>query len=139
MSDLLQQLRDAHKERLARLQGPKVQIQITITRKPDNPARKYLNLVTQTYERRSGNTYVPITAQNLLSRDRRMAVVKARDVAIYLTKTETDMPITKIGRVFGRSHTAVHYSVRRVQEQIARSERFKAEIERLQQRLKEAA
>ena len=57
-----------------------------------------------------------IPVQTLLSRDRTPEVASARQAAMYLVRTYTDLSSVEIGRLFRRDHSTVLAGVRRVKE-----------------------
>lgn len=57
-------------------------------------------------------------------RDRHQALVKARHLAIWVTRELTPLSLEQIGRAFDRSDKAVHFAVRSVQDQISTSRTF---------------
>ncbi len=77
-----------------------------------------------------------IERRDMLSTCRRWAVVRPRQVAMYLAKTLTHHSLPEIGRRFGpRDHTTVLAALRRVEARIARDPAFAAEVEGLRQEL----
>jgi chromosomal replication initiator protein len=53
--------------------------------------------------------YYKITVKEMVSRSRKQAIVRPRQVAIYLARKYTDLSVQSIGRSFNRYHaTALH-------------------------------
>ncbi len=53
--------------------------------------------------------YYNVTPKELVSRSRKQAIVKPRQIAIYLSRQYTDQPLQAIGKSFNRYHaTALH-------------------------------
>ncbi len=76
------------------------------------------------------NYHVPVEA--LKSKSRTKTVALARQVAIYLTRELTTMPLVEIGDSFGgRDHATVIHSCKKIKELIDRDEQIRKEIKTL--------
>jgi chromosomal replication initiator protein len=73
-----------------------------------------------------------VSKQDLLSARRTRAIVRPRQIAMYLAKTMTPRSFPEIGKRFGgRDHTTVLHAVRKVEELAAADEALAQEIELL--------
>jgi len=73
-----------------------------------------------------------VSKQDLLSARRTRAIVRPRQIAMYLAKTMTPRSFPEIGKRFGgRDHTTVLHAVRKVEELAAADEVLAQEIELL--------
>lgn len=59
-----------------------------------------------------------ISEQDIISKSRKRAIVKPRQVAMFLAKRYTDQPIKKIGSSFKRYHATAIYSVNAVEKEL---------------------
>ena len=59
-----------------------------------------------------------ISEQDIVSKSRKKRIVKPRQVAMYLAKRYTDMPIKQIGSSFKRYHATAIYSVNAVEKEV---------------------
>lgn len=57
-----------------------------------------------------------ISENDMLSKRRNEELVKARQIAMYIAKETTDMAYQAIGEAFGKNHTTVLYSEKKVKE-----------------------
>ncbi len=61
--------------------------------------------------------YYNITVTDLESKSRKKAIVVPRQLAIYITKTQTEDSLSTIGRAFGgRDHTTILHAIRRIED-----------------------
>jgi chromosomal replication initiator protein len=73
---------------------------------------------------------VPIEA--LASKKRTKEVTAPRQVAMYLIRELLDLPLVEIGRMFGgRDHSTVIHSIQKVEEDLAKDDRFHARVQAL--------
>ncbi len=78
-----------------------------------------------------------VTVESLVSKRRTRPLTIPRQVAMYLIKTELDLPYTEIGSLFGgRDHSTVIHSVNKVQADMAADPDFRARVHRLQDELR---
>jgi len=76
---------------------------------------------------------------DLSAHRRTAAVVKARQIAMYLAKTLTEMSLPEIGRRFGgRDHTTVLHAVRKIDALIPKDLALAAQVERIREVLPES-
>lgn len=73
-----------------------------------------------------------VRVEMLDGKSRLRPFVRARQVAMYLTRDLTMMSLPQIGRAFGgRDHTTVLHAVRFVQAQIDREPRWEEDVARI--------
>ena len=72
-----------------------------------------------------------ISAAELKGKSQAANTVNARNVAIYLLRSLTDLSMIAIGNMFGRSHATIHHSLAKIEEQIAGDPLFEDEIKEL--------
>ncbi|HCY87860.1 MAG TPA: chromosomal replication initiator protein DnaA [Desulfobacteraceae bacterium] len=60
----------------------------------------------------------PVTREELVSRSRKQRVVKPRQLAMFLARQYTDLPLKEIGRAFNRYHATVVHAVNAVEKEI---------------------
>lgn len=62
-----------------------------------------------------------VTAEDICSQKRNAAVSKARQVAMYVVREITQMPMVEIGQTFGgRDHSTVVYALRQMEDRLER-------------------
>ena len=77
-----------------------------------------------------------VERQALLARDRRPAVTRARQVAMYVARELTGQSLPEIGRQMGgRNHTTVLHAVNRVGEALPADPALRLAVDNLRQRL----
>ena len=90
--------------------------------------QKIINVVSDYYNLAPGQ---------LVGKTRTGQIALARHVAMYLIRINIDVPLTKIGSMFGgRDHTTVMNGISKVEEMLKTDESLKAVINDLQKRLK---
>ncbi len=73
-----------------------------------------------------------ISRAELVGSTRAATPLRARQVAIYLTRELTDLSLPQIGRLYGgRDHSTVLNSIRRAEARFGEDEEFAARVERL--------
>lgn len=81
-----------------------------------------------------------ISRQDLVSQRRTQAVVRPRQIAMYLCKTMTPRSLPDIGKRFGnRDHTTVLHAIRKIEGLISKDEHLRREIESLRRRIEDEA
>jgi chromosomal replication initiator protein len=81
--------------------------------------------------------YYRLTEDDLLSRSRKQAVAKARQVAMYLCRELTEDSYAHIGTRFGgRDHSTVIHAYRKIEEKIEEDAELRDEVSSLQSRLR---
>jgi len=59
-----------------------------------------------------------VSGEDIKSRSRKRRIVKPRQMAMYLTRKYTDLPLDEIGRSFNRYHATVVYAVNAVEKEM---------------------
>ena len=81
--------------------------------------------------------YYNLTPGQLVGKTRTGQIALARHVAMYLIRNNIDVPLTKIGDMFGgRDHTTVMNGILKVENMLKTDESLKAVINDLQKKLK---
>ena len=81
--------------------------------------------------------YYNLTPTILSGKTRTGQIALARHVAMYLIRVNIDIPLTKIGKMFGnRDHTTVMNGISKVENMLKTDEALKMVIEELQKRIK---
>lgn len=81
-----------------------------------------------------------VSKQDLLSNRRTRAIVKPRQVAMYLAKMMTPRSLPEIGRRFGgRDHTTVLHAVRKIEDLVGADQQLAKELELLKRLIGEQA
>ena len=74
-----------------------------------------------------------VSVDDLISKRRKRAVTVPRQVAMYLIKTQLDLPYSDIGGLFGgRDHSTVIHSVNKVEADMAADLSFGRRVRKLQ-------
>jgi len=79
--------------------------------------------------------YYNVTQKDLLSRSRKQAIVRPRQVAIYLSRCYTKEPLQVIGKSFNRYHATALHAIAAVEKGIRQSSPIKPQVEYLIQKL----
>ena len=81
--------------------------------------------------------YYNLTPSILAGKTRTGQIALARHVAMYLIRINVDIPLTKVGKMFGgRDHTTVMNGIAKVENMLKTDDALKAVIAELQKRLK---
>ena len=76
-----------------------------------------------------------IRPDEIVSSSRKRAIVKPRQVAMYLSRKYTDAPLQAIGRSFNRYHATALHAIGKVEKGIKRKGRLHKQVEFLSQKL----
>lgn len=79
--------------------------------------------------------YYNLTPKELVSRSRKQAVVRPRQVAIYLARQYTDQPLQVIGKSFNRYHATALHSINVIEKGMRQSSTIQGQVEYLRQKL----
>ena len=60
--------------------------------------------------------YFNITSEDILGKSKIKTVANARQIAIYLIRSLTGLTLDNIGKVFGRDHSTILHSIRKVED-----------------------
>lgn len=77
-----------------------------------------------------------ISPEDLIGHGRAGAAVRARQIAIYLTRELTDLSLPQIGRAFGgRDHSTVLSSIRRIESRLSSDPELEGHLHQLRHEL----
>jgi chromosomal replication initiator protein len=79
--------------------------------------------------------YYDTSVEQLLSREREPKIVRARQVAMYISQKRTNLPSDAIADEFGRDYSAVVHAKRRIAEKLESDKRLKMDLELISERL----
>ena len=80
--------------------------------------------------------YYNLTSSQLTGKVRTGQIALARHIAMYLIRIKLDVPLKKIGEMFGgKDHTTVMSGIAKVDKELKTDETLKAAIEELENRL----
>lgn len=79
--------------------------------------------------------YYNISPKELVSRSRKQALVRPRQVAIYLARRYTDQPLQAIGKSFNRYHATALHAIGAVEKGLRQGGHIKGHIEYLSKKL----
>jgi chromosomal replication initiator protein len=80
--------------------------------------------------------YYNVTQKELVSRSRKQAIVRPRQVAIYLSRCYTNEPLQVIGKSFNRYHATALHAIATVEKGIRQNGPVKPQVEYLVQKIK---
>ncbi|MCR5505908.1 MAG: chromosomal replication initiator protein DnaA [Bacilli bacterium] len=81
--------------------------------------------------------YYNLTSSQLTGKIRTGQIALARHIAMYLIRYKLDVPLKKIGNMFGgKDHTTVMSAISKVEKELKTNDTLKAAIEELEKRLK---
>jgi len=105
-------------------------------------ARRVVNNIVTTREGITLDTikqlvckYYKVTIKDLTSRSRRQAIVRPRQVAMYLSRRYTDHSLQTIGRSFNRYHATTLHALKAVEKGVKENTTFQRHVEFLSERL----
>ncbi len=76
-----------------------------------------------------------ITLADIVSRSRRQAVVRPRQIAMYLSRRYTDSPLQVIGKSFNRYHATAMHAIAAVEKGMRQNGAVRKQVEYLQKKL----
>ena len=56
--------------------------------------------------------FYSLTTEDVTGKSRKREIVKARFIAIYIIRTETDFKLSAIGKIFNRDHSTILHSIK---------------------------
>jgi len=81
-------------------------------------------------------SYFQVSPDQLSSRSRKMQVVYARNIAIYLIRENLKIPLKKIGEAFGsRDHATIAHGYEKIQNLLKTDHHVKSDVEYLMKKL----
>ena len=82
--------------------------------------------------------YYNLTPSQITGKDRNAQLVLARHISMYLIRKYLDIPLKKVGEMFGgKDHTTVMSALTKVDKELKTSEQLKTAIEELERKIKE--
>ena len=83
------------------------------------------------------SAFFNVKIKDICSRKRMRSVVLPRQVAMYLAKRLTDVPLVEIGRKLGgKDHSTVLYAIKKIEEKVKRDPVFKEMVEELERKVR---
>lgn len=79
--------------------------------------------------------YYNVTPKDLVSRSRKQAIVRPRQVAIYLARRYTDQPLQTIGKSFNRYHATALHAISTVEKWVREGGPLQGHVEYLSQKI----
>ena len=76
-----------------------------------------------------------ITQKDIISNSRKQAVVRPRQIAMYLSRRYTDSPLQVIGKSFNRYHATALHSIGTVERELKENRNLKHQIQYLCKKL----
>ena len=76
-----------------------------------------------------------ITVKDMISKSRKQAVVRPRQLAIFLSRRHTSQTIQSIGKNFNRYHATVIHSINSVEKELKKKGEIKKQLDILEQKL----
>jgi chromosomal replication initiator protein len=76
-----------------------------------------------------------ITVGDMISKSRKQAVVRPRQIAMFLSRRHTDHTIQSIGKNFNRYHATVIHSIHAVEKELKEKGEVKKQVEIIEQKL----
>ncbi len=76
-----------------------------------------------------------ITAGDMISKSRKQAVVRPRQIAMFLARRHTDQTIQSIGKHFNRYHATVIHSIHTIEKEIKEKGEVKKQVDIIEQKL----
>ena len=82
--------------------------------------------------------YYNLTPSQITGKDRNSQLVLARHISMYLIRKYIDIPLKKVGEMFGgKDHTTVMSALTKVDKELKTNEQLKTAIEDLEKKIKE--
>jgi chromosomal replication initiator protein len=99
-----------------------------------NIARQSKNITIETIKKLVCKQY-NVTLKDIVSNSRKQAIVRPRQIAMYLARRYTDSPLQVIGKSFNRYHATALHSINTVERELKANIAFKRQVEYLSQKL----
>lgn len=80
-------------------------------------------------------TYHQMSMDDLLSKSRTKEVVRARQVAMYLAREETDSSLPQIGEALGRNHSTILHGYKKIASEIPLDDALRHELSAIRRQL----
>jgi chromosomal replication initiator protein len=82
--------------------------------------------------------YYKISVKEMVSRSRKQAIVRPRQVAIYLARKYTDQSVQAIGRSFNRYHATALHAINSVEKGVKQNGQIQQQVEYLCHKIESA-
>jgi len=79
--------------------------------------------------------YYNISSSDLISNSRKQAIVRPRQIAIYLSRKYTDQPLQSIGRSFNRYHATALHSIGTIEREMKENGTVREQVKYLSKKL----
>ena len=76
-----------------------------------------------------------VSQKDLVSRSRKQAIVRPRQMAIFLSRRYTDAPLQTIGKAFNRYHATALHSINAIEKGVQKSAALRQQVEYLTEKL----
>jgi len=76
-----------------------------------------------------------VSQKDLVSRSRKQAIVRPRQMAIFLSRRYTDAPLQAIGKAFNRYHATALHSINAIEKGVHKSAALRKQVDYLTQKL----
>ena len=76
-----------------------------------------------------------LSQKEIVSRSRKQAIVRPRQIAMFLARRYTDAPLQAIGKSFNRYHATAMHAVSTIEKQIQTESRIQQQVEMLADKL----
>lgn len=98
---------------------------------PDKPREITPQLIVEVVSEHFG-----ITVDQIMSKSRSSDIAKPRQIAMYLCKNMTDLPLDSIGQLLGgRDHSTVIHGIKKVTDEISSDSAFKQTVETVKKKI----
>ena len=77
-----------------------------------------------------------IRREDILSSKRTKEIANARHISVYLIRNITEMSLPNIGKLFGRDHATIMYSIDTVEKKAGQNSVFRAELDEMTKEIK---
>ncbi len=100
--------------------------------------RKKTKKITAELVMKVVSDYYGLTIGDLTGKVRRKEIARPRQIAMYITRTMTNMSLPQIGAFFGRDHTTVIHSCREVANDMQATPSFRTVVDEIQKKVQDA-
>ena len=76
-----------------------------------------------------------LSVKEIVSRSRKQAVVRPRQIAMFLSRRYTDAPLQAIGKSFNRYHATALYAIGTIEKEIQKKSAIKKQVDILVSKL----
>lgn len=98
---------------------------------PDKPREITAQLIVEVVSEHFG-----ITVNQIMSKSRSNDIAKPRQIAMYLCKNMTDLPLNSIGQLLGgRDHSTVNHGIKKVTDEMSSDPNYKQTVEAIRKKI----